>query len=84
MAYINIDETKRIVVASYNYHCGDGEIEVDIPENITFENIHDYLYDNGEFIYSPRPEEPVEYVPTQLDMIEAQVTYTAMMTDTLL
>lgn len=29
----------------------------------------------------PEPSEPE---PTQLDMIEAQVTYTAMMTDTLL
>lgn len=28
--------------------------------------------------------EPVEEVPSQLDIIEAQVTYTAMMTDTLL
>lgn len=28
--------------------------------------------------------EPVEPEPTQLDIIEAQVTYTAMMTDTLL
>ena len=28
--------------------------------------------------------EPVEEEPTQLDIIEAQVTYTAMMTDTLL
>lgn len=28
--------------------------------------------------------EPVEPAPTQLDIIEAQVTYTAMMTDTLL
>lgn len=30
------------------------------------------------------PEEPVEPEPTQLDILEAQVTYTAMMTDTLL
>lgn len=28
--------------------------------------------------------EPVEEEPTQLDVLEAQVTYTAMMTDTLL
>lgn len=28
--------------------------------------------------------EPVEEKPTQLDILEAQVTYTAMMTDTLL
>ena len=31
----------------------------------------------------PEPE-PVEEQPSQLDIIEAQVTYTAMMTDTLL
>lgn len=32
----------------------------------------------------PMPTPEVVYKPTQLDMIEAQVTYTAMMTDTLL
>lgn len=32
----------------------------------------------------PEPEPEQEPEPTQLDMIEAQVTYTAMMTDTLL
>lgn len=32
----------------------------------------------------PDPEPAPEAEPTQLDIIEAQVTYTAMMTDTLL
>lgn len=32
----------------------------------------------------PEPEPEPEAKPTQLDIIEAQVTYTAMMTDTLL
>lgn len=32
----------------------------------------------------PEPEPVSEPEPTQLDIIEAQVTYTAMMTDTLL
>lgn len=32
----------------------------------------------------PEPEPEVTSEPTQLDLIEAQVTYTAMMTDTLL
>lgn len=32
----------------------------------------------------PEPEGSVDPEPTQLDIIEAQVTYTAMMTDTLL
>lgn len=39
--------------------------------------------DNGEYtIEDDGVEEIIE--PTQLDIIEAQVTYTAMMTDTLL
>lgn len=39
---------------------------------------------NGEYeIYDDGEPEPVEQ-PTQADRIEAQVTYTAMMTDTLL
>ena len=51
-----------------------------------------YKYDNGEVIKRTTEEieadidalpEP-EIVPSQLDQIEAQVTYTAMMTDTLL
>ena len=38
-----------------------------------------------EFIAKEIPEIPeVEPAPSQLDVIEAQVTYTAMMTDTLL
>ena len=83
MAYIKTDETKRITAASYDYHCGEGEIEVDIPAEITFDHIHEYLYVNGEFVHAPI-EEPVAETATQMDRIEAQVTYTAMMTDTLL
>lgn len=47
-------------------------------------DITDYKYQNGKYVYEPlpKPEETVE--PTQLDILEAQVTYTAMMTDTLL
>ena len=41
-----------------------------------------YRYVDGEYVYDPLPI--AEPVPTQLDAIEAQVTYTAMMTDTLL
>lgn len=49
------------------------------------ESITNYLYIDGEYIHDPEPEpEPTEPEPTQLDILEAQVTYTAMMTDTLL
>lgn len=37
---------------------------------------------NGEVTVEDIPDEPQE--PTQLDRVEAQVAYTAMMTDTLL
>lgn len=40
-------------------------------------------YVNGKFI-EPEPPAEDESTPTQLDRVEAQVTYTAMMTDTLL
>ena len=39
---------------------------------------------NGQFTLAPIEMPTVEEVPTQLDRIEAQVTYTAMMTDTIL
>jgi len=55
-----------------------------VAEESFAESIHALPYYEGAQIggeYAP-PEE--EVVPTQLDIIEAQVTYTAMMTDTLL
>lgn len=80
---LNLAEDKRIlsacvVLPNGNY---DGMPLVDVlPES----DISDYLYINNEFVYDPLPEPVVEEKPSQLDIIEAQVTYTAMMTDTLL
>ena len=42
----------------------------------------EYLYVNGEYVRQPAQAELPE--PTRLDTLEAQMTYTAMMTDTLL
>lgn len=47
----------------------------------TEENVKGTAY-NGEYIIVEEPDLPSD--PTQLDVIEAQVAYTAMMTDTLL
>lgn len=38
----------------------------------------------GEYIIEDDGQPELNQTPTQLDIIEAQVTYTAMMTDTLL
>ena len=66
------------VLPNGNY---DGMPIVDtLPEG----NLPDYQYINNEFIYNPLPKEEVKEVPSQLDVIDAQITYTAMMTDTLL
>ena len=55
-----------------------------IVESLPEGNICDYEYINNEFVYNPLPKEGIIEQPSQLDIIEAQVTYTALMTDTLL
>lgn len=56
---------------------------------LTEDGAYCYAYDSG-IIRALREEElstqilPIERTPTLLDRIEAQITYTAMMTDTLL
>ena len=47
------------------------------------EKIKEITY-NGEYTVEDDGQPDLAETPTQLDMIEAQVTYTAMMTDTLL
>lgn len=84
MAFIKINENNRITAASIKYHCGAGEIEVEIPDEINIQSIHEYLYVNGTFVHEPVPIKSAEESPSQLDIIEAQVAYTAMMTGTLL
>ena len=79
---LNLAEDGRVLSATFQKYAPLEAIKVDaLPGN----NISDYLYVNGEFVYNPlpKPAEPKE-IPSQLDKIESQVVYTAMMTDTLL
>ena len=84
MIALNIDkETGRVLSACTMLPNGryDGMPLVDkLPSG----NLHEYRYVAGAFIHDPLPAAVGETVPTQFDRIEAQVTYTAMMTDTLL
>ena len=79
---LNMAEDGRVLSAGiYPLGAPAGAILVEaLPEG----NLPDYIYRDGKFIYEPLPVEEVEEKPSQLDRIEAQVTYTAMMTDTLL
>lgn len=83
MYALNLNEDSRILGACVVLEKGiyTGMPIVDsLPEG----NICDYLYINGEYVYDPLPVEPIIEEPSQLDKIEAQTYYTAMMTDTLL
>ena len=82
MYVLNLDPTtSRILSAGIMPHPPEDAVLVDtLPDG----NIVDYLYINGEYVYDPLPVIEPEVQPSQLDIIEAQVTYTAMMTDTLL
>ena len=80
MYALNLSETGRILSATFEKYAPVDAVRVDsLPDG----NISDYIYQNGEFIYNPLPKEEDDR-PSQLDIIEAQVAYTAMMTDTLL
>lgn len=59
------------------------ETSVDDEGNEVQTEVEKTVY-NGTFVLEPIEMPAVEEVPTQLDRIEAQVTYTAMMTDTIL
>ena len=82
MFALNIDkETGRILSATYEKYASE---DMPIVESLPEGSISDYLYIDGEYVHSPIPVEPVVVEPTQQDIIEAQIMYTAMMTDTLL
>lgn len=76
-----ISEDGRILSSTYDQYAPAEYPRVEkLPEG----DITNYLYINNKYVYSPLPITKTEETPTQLDRIEAQVTYTAMLTDTLL
>ena len=79
---LNLAGDGRILSATYAKYAHRDAV---LAENIPQGNLSDYRYQDGEFVYDPLPEpKPVTEEPSQLDRVEAQATYTAMMTDTLL
>lgn len=78
MYALNLAADSRILSATYPQYASVNAVVVDtLPEG----NIYDYQYINSEFIYNPIPvEEPIE-TPSRLDVIEAKLTYIAMMAD---
>lgn len=79
MKYVlNLAEDNRILSASfYNEFSPEDAIKVnELPEG----NIADYKYVNGEFIHDPLPVIEIEEQPSELDKLDARLTYVEMMT----
>ena len=83
MYALNLNKENRILSACVVLPNGD-YTGYEIVDRLPDGDITDYLYVNGEYLHSPLPVEPVIEQPTQLDIIEAQIMYTAMITGTLL
>lgn len=82
MYALNLDANGRILSATFPEYAPADAVTVEaLPEG----DISEYRYVDGDFIHDPMPElEPTPATPTQLDRVEAQTMYTALMTDTLL
>ena len=79
---LNLAEDSRVLSATFEKYAPADSVLVDeLPDG----NLSDYRWQDGTFVLDPLPEPESEpETPSQLDRVEAQVTYTAMMTDTLL
>ena len=66
-----------------------GGYEIEAPENLEHfeDNFYGYRYDGANLVFDENKAKEISNAPsapTQLDAIEAQVAYTAMITGTLL
>lgn len=86
MFALNLDTDKRILSATYEQYASEGmPIVEELPHNEETDDITEFRYVNKKYVYDPKPIPPTPTPePSQLDMVEAQALYTAMMTDTLL
>ena len=79
---LNLAEDGRVLSATLEKYAPADSVLVD---ELSDGNLSDYIWKDNAFVYDPLPEpDPEPETPSQLDRVEAQATYTAMMTDTLL
>lgn len=79
MYSLNLSEDGRILSVTYPQYAPPTQPQV---ESFPKGDLYEYRYIDGEFIHDPLPI-PIP-TPTQQDRFEAQLLYTALMTDTLL
>ena len=80
MFVLNLGQDRRVLSAAFQEAIPDGTVvTAELPEG----DIAQYRYVEGAFVHDPLPVQN-EQIPSHLDRMEAQLVYTAMMTDTLL
>ena len=80
MYALNLNEEKRILSACVVLPNGD-YTDMPIVETLPDGDVTEYLYTDGEYVYSPlpKPEEP-EREPTETDQSRADIDFLAIMT----
>ena len=81
MYSLKLDLNKRILSAC---KCFEGQEYDNVVAQLPIGDIANYKYIDGGFIYDPLPVVVEEERASDFDKLEAQIMYTAMMTDTLL
>ena len=80
MYVLNLGQDGRVLSAAIQETAPCGAVvTAELPEG----DITQYRYVEGAFVHDPLPQQD-QPIPTQMDRLEAQLVYTAMMTDTLL
>ena len=85
MVYIKVDEENRLTAfANQGFHCGEGEIAVELPEGFA-PPVRDGVLKNGVLVYDPLPlPEPVPSMDDRITALEEENTYLKEALDMLL
>ena len=80
MVVLNLGQDGRVLSAALQETVPNGTV---VTEKLPEGDITQYRYLEGTVVHDPLPQQD-QPIPTQMDRLEAQLVYTAMMTDTLL
>lgn len=76
---LNIGDDGRVLSVTYEEY---GTQEMPVVDSVPDGNASDYLYVDGSYVYDPVPAKEEE--PSEFELMQAQILYTAIMTDTLI